>query len=349
MKKYFFFFLVFFLFCGTLWAQTFDLYIYNKPFHAPIISEKGILYVPLKDLAKALGFNVETNGDAFVVGTKPQRIPKGKIILNGKPFQGEFFQKNGEIFVPLKSFVEASGNKLVYNKETQMIDIVPGNSPLSQSIAQSLEKDMLIGSSTPSGSLPPPAGSSSPQGASQSPISNPLSASGINLPNQLEALKEKYAQKLSESADVLQYFASLQAWGNHAQDNNNQFGLELLEIERMPDQREAFIQFANLLDKMSAAVSQEQQSFNTIVPPPQFQNSHAILRQVVEAESQFIPLAQQASHLLRAASTANPNQILSIANRMRVLLKQLHALEASESQYEINYLRALQVDLENLK
>ena len=97
-------------------AQDLSVYVLGQPFESEMLTRSGTVYVPALKLAKALQLKVDVT-------------PAG-VILNGKPF-APIVKDAGVIYVPLKAFALAAGDKVKYNAETQILEISAGGNHAS--------------------------------------------------------------------------------------------------------------------------------------------------------------------------------------------------------------------------
>lgn len=141
MKKFCWVYLLVILFCRQIavGAEGYAIYVFNRPFSGNVISRDGKIYVAAQEMAVALGLRVQEKEDLLTIGEPPQTKVEGKVILNGKPFADTFQDKTHAWYVALKPFVEAIGCKFVLNVDTKIIDILPGNSSLTQKAVTGLE------------------------------------------------------------------------------------------------------------------------------------------------------------------------------------------------------------------
>lgn len=103
------------------------MYVYNHPLEAKPFIQNGRAYVPVKPLAKALNLAIQEKEDGLWLGTPPQQKVDGKVILNGKSFTQAFQSDDKEWFVDLEAFAAATGNKVMINQQTGIVDVLPGS------------------------------------------------------------------------------------------------------------------------------------------------------------------------------------------------------------------------------
>ncbi len=334
-------------------AQKALIFVSDQMLRSKQILSHGTLYVKAVKLAEALHLKVSHSGKQLWVGTIPKKNGRKKIIqsnsaaelfLNGRLFHSTIV-KNGIVFVPLKLFIEKTGNRLLYNKITQIINIVPAKSPVTNLTVKQMIQTTFFASTAP---LPSPS-----QNANQknhASVIIPQTAPAPSLAQGIEHLKEKYGSGLDKSANALQYFAELEGWGNQDQESETQFSFRVQQINQMmssESKSEFESQLASLFQQYANQTTNIQQSFYKIVPPPQFENSNSVLQQGVEEFSQLKTYATEASHIMLGLQTADPQQTQYLLERIRMLLFHIRQFQVQEMEIAANYLRALKVDLEN--
>jgi len=146
----------FLVLASLAYAQAYEIYVFNHPFTGKIVTKHDKIYAELEPLAVAMKLEVQVKGSATCVGPAPAICTLPKVYLNGAPFTDAFRNaQHKEWFVSLVPFVEATGNKVIVNKSTHIIDIIKGSSSLEQKDVEKLKTTDFNkpGSSTPSNFL----------------------------------------------------------------------------------------------------------------------------------------------------------------------------------------------------
>lgn len=326
-----------------------DIYIFNKPFQVTIVTQSGIMYVPLEALAKALNLPEKIDGNTVVIGTPPASPAAGRVIVNGTVFNGAMPGDDGLLYVPLKSFVAACGDKMLYNRETQIIDVVAGDSLVTGAVERNSEQGGAALEAPPAASstLVPPL-APAPKPAAQMPQKPQIPP--LNLSAQIQSLREKYSKSLDSQSDLARYVGSMQAWADKQQSVMNRFQARLLQTEKRANQGNGAAQLADLFQRFGGDLSAAQRSFDQIVSPTRFQNSHALLRKGIDdGLPKLQSLCATISRLARALQNADSEQASSISAKFQNAGTRLSRIESEVEQNQSAYLHALEADLQNIR
>ena len=324
-----------------------DIYIFNKPFQGTIVTQNGIMYVPLEALAKALNLPEKINGNKAVIGTPPASPVAGSVVVNGKAFDGAMPGDDGLLYVPLKSFVAACGDKMLYNRETQIIDVVAGDSPVTGDVVRNLEQNGALPAAPPTPPTVVPPLAPAPKPVAQKPEKPQIPP--LNLSAQIQSLREKYSKPLDSQADLAQYVGNMQAWADRQQSVMSRFQSRLLLTEKRVDQGNGAAQLADLFQRFGDDLSAAQRSFDQIVSPTRFQNSHAVLRKGIDdGLPKLQSLCATISRLARALKNADSEQASSLSAKFQDAGTRLSRIESEVERNQAAYLHALEADLQSI-
>jgi hypothetical protein len=117
-----------------------QLYVHNKPFKGAVSRVDGQIWVELKPLADALGFELVDNGEngfAFNPKNKPpllnsEALPANKLSIDGQTVDVQ--THDGMIEVPLEATAKLVNAKVVYNKGLGTIDVSVAKAAIPGSI-----------------------------------------------------------------------------------------------------------------------------------------------------------------------------------------------------------------------
>lgn len=93
-----------------------SIYIFNHPYHGPVRTQGGKLYTRLQEISTATKVKAEVRPEGVAVYSQTGQTTLLTDCLN---------LADG-VYVPLKEFVEAAGMEWVYQKDTQILDVLKG-------------------------------------------------------------------------------------------------------------------------------------------------------------------------------------------------------------------------------
>lgn len=299
----------------------YEIYVFNQPLQAKIISKQGTVYAPAKILAQALGLNVEKKGESLCIGTISQETVNGKVILNGQTFSDIFASNDGELYVAIKPFVEASGNRIMENKETKIVDIIRGNS----------EKR-------------------SPVTKSDTIAANKSTTINVQYNTDLQEIEKRLSGFYTSNPGVITYMNKLEVLGSQVIKSNDKIISQFANMDTAANKKLALQELGVLFKHHADSLTKTQQEFAQITPPKEFQQSFTVLKNLVDSYyPEMCSLYLQASILINGSMKANTEQQLdAILNQLDNIF---HRIDSIAEQYSVNrysYFKAIKTELENL-
>ncbi len=121
------------------------VYVHNRPYKGQIEVYGNRVYLELMPLLELMKLKYAVEGGVVYIVTDDNQLvpvehPVRKVYINSKPFENAY-TKGSKIFVDLQKFCSLVGYRMVYNRETGMIDVVSANRRiLSKARAEALLK-----------------------------------------------------------------------------------------------------------------------------------------------------------------------------------------------------------------
>lgn len=318
-------------------AADFDIYVFNHHYSGKTVSRNGVLYVDARKFAEALGLPVVVNGKLLAIGSPAPAGATGAATLNGKPLAGIVTGAGGTVYVPFRELVKETGNKAIVNSQTGIIDVVQGNSQLTQSLAESLSKTEFPVSGVSYGTMT---------------LGFPPQAAYLSQGPETSSLDQNFVAYAETRGNAIYYFARLADWGASltagAMEMEMSVASDLQALQSSVKQgdedrlRAVVRQQAQSIREMSQSLAGMMGTIDEVVPPPAFAASYAALKQAVGDGVQF---ASTSSELISSAYQ-NPASGEKIQDNPE--FQQLKALAAKVEQDKAAYGGALNSDLRGL-
>ncbi len=249
--------------------------------------------------------------------------------MNGKSFQNAV-KKDGIVYVPLKPFIKKLGDKVLFESATDIIEVIPGNSPVSQSSVQEIVKENNAAENN------------------SSLESFNLSASAPVVPylkvSQTENINPSLAQFLVRRGNAIYYITRLNLW-------QTKFIVQIYSLlPRMQSEirdnssSNSMNSFSSvMLDMINSEIqiiNNWKENLNQITPPVGFQDSYAALRVYIrDSTTLFSSLFGSLANMLQSSS--------SHISKIALLKKYLPAIMQIQSDLN-TYQADLQSDFRNL-
>lgn len=325
MKRFFLTWGLFFsLTCLFASAQNlaYEIYVFNRPLPAKIISKQGAIYVPAHALAQALALKVEKKGESLCIGDIYQETVKGKLVLNGQPFSQVLITKEGELYVALKDFVIASGNRIIENNETKIIDIMKGAPKQVSQVSSNSTTNLKITSVK----------------------------HAVNNQSDFDKINQQYSGFYTSSPDVVQYMNEMHILDEQMIKSYDQLYSKTANAITMNDPREKMKELGIIMQEYAVFLNKFQGTLAKINPPKEFKHSHTVLRKIIDSYyPELGSINIEGSILLKNIHRiSSEQQADEVINRLGYLEERVHKLTA-QVKYDItSYYKALKYDLENL-
>lgn len=118
--------------CGPFDNDTWQIYVRNKLFNAPVIINKGAIFVPASDFIKALRFSYTQSDDGVIhISSNPGDCPNinfsgGTLWFeySGNKFNLPYIFGKSRTYVDIKRFSLNLGVSYLPNTDTMIVDIV---------------------------------------------------------------------------------------------------------------------------------------------------------------------------------------------------------------------------------